>query len=122
MIGFLDAFALDGDIYLTGWSASNFFRSNDNGLTFERVSLEQPTELTQVEVINNIVLSQRHTFDLFYMADENLQKIYPIQWNSDFDRNFTNNYSLDYFNDNYYLSVSKADFCFSGIIFRTIAD
>ncbi|MEL6926559.1 MAG: hypothetical protein AAFO94_21130, partial [Bacteroidota bacterium] len=55
---YLDAFAYEGNVYITGLSSSNFFRSADNGETWERVPLEMPTQLRHVEVVNNQVITQ----------------------------------------------------------------
>ena len=104
---FLDAFEKDGNLFITGFESGNFFVSENNGVSWERVPLQSPTLLTLVSVVNEKVLTQRNEFSLYQLADENLQGTLPIKYNTSFSTTFADSYNMVYFNEQYYLSVSK---------------
>jgi hypothetical protein len=100
----LDFFAVGSTIYSTPFSAYDFHKSTDNGLTFSR---SVPSELKYVEVVNNRVFSKLSKgVNYANIADSTLSKGLKVKYNPDLFARTTDaiDYHLRYFKGKYYMN------------------
>lgn len=103
----LDFFELDNKLYVTGFNNWEFYVSEDNGETWDRIQDIQ-TELRMIEVVNGQVFSQEQLGWPFRLANEGLDKAQEIVYNESFPSiDFSAYQNIVYFGGKYYLSIFK---------------
>jgi len=103
----LDFFELGNKLYVTGFNNWEFYVSEDNGQSWDRIQDIQ-TELRMIEVVNGQVFTQEQLGWPFKLANAGLEQAQEILYNQNFpDIDFSAYQNIVYFGGKYYLSISK---------------
>ncbi|MEL7021633.1 MAG: hypothetical protein AAGK47_08495, partial [Bacteroidota bacterium] len=101
----VDFFVSDSDVYATGFNDFDFYRSTNNGRTWQPIT--DNSALKIVETKGERIFSQEILGRPFSLAMDDLLGLQAIYYNEDFTDDPTSYINVDHFSNRYFISIHK---------------
>jgi len=103
----LDAFVREGIIFMTSFNSFDFFQSENNGLTFERVGTTSPAKY--VYQANDQYFHQDNRGFEFQLISDDFEEVRDIVYNREISNQSDNSafWNMNYMGGRYYINVQN---------------